>query len=568
MLTSRLVTVSLCSVVALSLLLAIVSLTQAQALPIQPPYKLTPEDKAKLKEVYQEIEEKLNIEALPAKERVRRILERMMEGRVNITLPTHYIPRFPVFPEIVCPPAAWMDLPYKPYVAKLRGKVMRYLAKNNISLQEFCQSEEKAREIVSEALKHINASKICFGLEKASERCKKLRALKCEGIEKALAKCYERLKECKRKEKIVRILNEARWRKEMEKLKRMVETQGVLISQVERSEGTENSSSEAEIAPIIKPPTMVRGVIPKCYLEEKLCQHLEKKLKRCIIFKEKCMPNCERLDRLAEECKRFIQDTALFVDKVTELAMKKCKLANLTLVIPRPTNETLPPSEILPIVVVTQPLSSDEEKTLSGMVSKLRKVYEGNRTWIYRGFVRASDMEKVRELEFVKAVKVDHLLRSVMKGAIKKTLPRVPKIAEKLGTLLPRLEHLKETEVDEEVKPVIEDVEANVVNVTEDLAKKEDEEKRRGIGYKILKFLGLKAGQEKKDAEFLKKRAEALKGVRARLKKIAEIQASPVVKALMMEEIKKLDETIKSIEKKAAEKRRRAFGLWSFLGLR
>jgi hypothetical protein len=122
--------------------------------------------------------------------------------------------------------------------------------------------------------------------------------------------------------------------------------------------------------------------------------------------------------------------------------------------------------------------------------------------------------------------------------------------------------------VEAELQPVITEVETEILNHTQEITAQSKEEKARGIGYAILKFLGLQAGRERKDAAFLEEKAKSISKVVNNLKEIAKTEERPEIKALILEQVAKLQESINAISARAEAKRKGAFGIWSLLGLR
>jgi hypothetical protein len=309
-------------------------------------------------------------------------------------------------------------------------------------------------------------------------------------------------------------------------------------------------------------------MIPKCYEEEYVCEQLRENYERCLEFQEKCAQRCERIDKLATECKAALADKEALVANIVEFIWEHCQLIGHFHVLPAEVeeveNETIPPAEIQPVIIVTKPLTPEQESKIKALVEKLEQIYKDD-TWVYRAFVRANKIEDLRELDFVLTVKIDHIMRAAERGAFKK-LPELPDFAPQVDKVLPVLESVKE-KVEVELQPVITEVETEILNHTQEITAKNKEEKARGIGYVILKFLGLQANSERKDAAFLEEKAKGISKVVNDLKEIAKTEERPEIKALILEQVEKLQENIDTISARAEAKRKGAFGIWSLLGL-
>jgi hypothetical protein len=600
------------SVVAgLLILLAISAIAQGIEVPWEEEWRR--EVKRIKEEVKQEIGVNLTEERLEEELR-ERMRERLLRGEVEMNI-TPYLLSIPVFPPMrpVCPPFMILRLPYKAYMARAMGYVMRQLKEQNLTLPQVCADRPTLESFVRTAIEEVNLTWICKGLEEAAERCREAKPITCERIELALERCVDGFRMCKRMEKRVIEARRELWRERLEALKErlraereamraieeMLEQSSIeieikikdgyaeveieddveleftvpttelreLISEIVRRAGLPRSVVEAEITiKYEKPPVMpmIEGVVPKCHMEELFCEHLKEELDRCKDFKASCAPQCDVISNLATECVSALADMETLISRIVDFLWKRCELLDyLPPDLEEVEQEVIPPAEIQPVIIATDPnLTPAQEASMEALVEELKSVAKDD-VWIYRAFVRADRIEDLRELEFVRFVKLDHFTRAVQKKTFKE-LPDLPDFAPPTAKVLPYLESVKER-VEEELQPIITESQAEVLTYAREVTEHHKEERARGIGYAILKLLGLQARREQEDAAFLEEKARAVSEAARKLGEVAEVEKDVAIRALILEQVAELHESVEAMTARAIAKRKRAWGIWSWL---
>jgi hypothetical protein len=528
------------------------------------------------KQILEEVKKRMEANVTPQQVR-EEIISKAIKGEVKLNI-TPYLKDLPIFPEVVCPAFMSIKLPYKAYLGEVHSYVMRYIHEKNLTLQEVCKDKAIIESLVREAVEKVNLTRACEALERVGENCNKMKPLACEKIKEATNLCIDGLSRCKLVEKKAEITKEL-WKKRIEEKEREIKALEEGIKELLEEKAEEKLK---ELLPKISSPisspiiekeepklSKIEEVIPKCDVEEHVCERLKENYEKCLEFKEKCAPRCEVIESLAIECKTALADKETLVTKIVDFIWNHCQLIENFTALPaeveKVENETISKAEIQPVIIVTKPLTPEQEEKIRALVEKLEQIYKDD-NWVYRAFIRANKIEDLRELDFVLTVKIDHILRAAQKGAFKK-LPELPDFAPQVDKVLPVIESIK-AKIGAELQPLVTNIEIEILNHTREIAIKNKEEKARGIGYAILKFLGLQANRERKDAAFLEEKAKNLSKVADNLKEIAKTEERVEIKALILEQVAKLQESIKAIAEKAEAKRKGALGIWSLLGLK
>ncbi len=113
-----------------------------------------------------------------------------------------------------------------------------------------------------------------------------------------------------------------------------------------------------------------------------------------------------------------------------------------------------------------------------------------------------------------------------------------------------------------ELQLAFDDQTEDVLDTKEELKNVED----KNFGYKLKKFFGFAAEQERMDAEKLKASAEKLRNTAEFLRDLADSADNEIARDSLLEQADKLEEEADKLEDMANDRIERANGLWSYFG--
>ncbi|MBI5036698.1 hypothetical protein HZC09_05135 [Candidatus Micrarchaeota archaeon] len=301
-----------------------------------------------------------------------------------------------------------------------------------------------------------------------------------------------------------------------------------------------------------------------CELEaKKMLRNMERFCKDTARGKEQCKKdterNCQNINNELEKCRQLTGPDRV-KEAIKRAVSNKCRFEKNRRKVDVRTIDIsdVGGGEILPaMVAVSESISPDEARKLEDIVEKVESFNTISGLRIYAVMVKASSFNDLKSLPFVKDAKIDSIKRSIRAYEEKEGrlagLDRAVTALEATTDMLPS----------EESRIVSYEAE-NLVEAKEKINELSHD---KGVTYAIQQILGMKAEQEKKEAEELKAEATRLASTISRLKQLSEQVDDVALQGVLAEQIKDLESQQQSIQSKADAKGKGAAGLFSLFGL-
>ncbi len=293
--------------------------------------------------------------------------------------------------------------------------------------------------------------------------------------------------------------------------------------------------------------------------EAQISSQLGAMQQRCdMIVKEReiCHENtkkrCEQMQGIGAKCTEYATE-----EKIREFilreAQKRCKFVGFI----SDEDKVLKAEKVEIMLAVLNTASADDLKKLGLFVQDLTEQLKLETTTVYKGYSDPRVFNDVKLLPFVVNAKMSVYESSQRSEEVKTAEVADQKVAKAVGKLV----SLRDSDIPEEYLYIIEDKASDILDASENVNRLEETETAKGNWYKFMRWLGLKAKQEKQEIEQLRLNANKLEEAVSALRKLQGEVPNDVARAILKEQVENLESQKASLTAMVGDKEKKAEGI-------